>query len=55
MAFFRIDGMGSEPRKPASRTPAARTPAVAKRKGIAMHNPAFAAEAAIDESDFTRF
>jgi hypothetical protein len=34
------------PRKPAGRTPAARATPAPKRQGIAMHNPAFAAEAA---------
>jgi methyl-accepting chemotaxis protein len=56
MAFFRLAGMGIEPpRKPAGRTPAPRVGTVPKRQGIAMHNPAFAAEAAVDETDFTRF
>jgi len=56
MAFFRLAGMGIEPpRKPASRTPAARVTPVPKRQGIAMQNPAFAAEASLDETDFTRF
>jgi methyl-accepting chemotaxis protein len=56
MAFFRLDGISSgQPRKPAGRTPAARTSPAPKRQGIAMHNPAFAAEAAVDETDFTRF
>jgi methyl-accepting chemotaxis protein len=56
MAFFRLAGMGGEaPRKPAGRTPASRVTPAPKRQGIAMQNPAFAAEAAIDESDFTRF
>jgi methyl-accepting chemotaxis protein len=58
MAFFRLGGMGgmsSEPaRKPAGRSPA-RASAAPKRQGIAMQNPAFASEAAIDEHDFTRF
>jgi len=56
MAFFRLAGMGIEPpRKPASRMPAARVTPVPKRQGIAMQNPAFAAEASLDETDFTRF
>jgi methyl-accepting chemotaxis protein len=56
MAFFRIDGMlaGSALRKPAGR-PSARANPAPKRQGIAMQNPAFAAEGAVDESDFTRF
>ncbi len=56
MAFFRLDGAGGAlPRKPAGRAPALRASAAPKRQGIAMHNPAFAAEAGIDETDFTRF
>ncbi len=56
MAFFRLAGMGIEPpRKPASRMPAQRVTPVPKRQGIAMQNPVFAAEAAVDETDFTRF
>ncbi len=56
MAFFRLAG-GDAPapaRNPARRAPAhpAATP---KRKGIAMHNPAYAAEADLDETSFTRF
>jgi methyl-accepting chemotaxis protein len=54
MAFFRLAGSDPAPRKPVRRAPAhpAGTP---KRQGIAMHNPAFAAEAGLDESSFTRF
>jgi methyl-accepting chemotaxis protein len=56
MAFFRLDGAaGTLPRKPAGRAPAMRANPGPKRQGIAMQNPAFAAEAGIDEADFTRF
>jgi methyl-accepting chemotaxis protein len=55
MAFFRLAGSdAAPPRKPARRAPA--HPAAApKRQGIAMHNPAYAAQADLDESSFTRF
>jgi methyl-accepting chemotaxis protein len=56
MAFFRLAGADAPPpaRKPARRGPA--HPAAApKRQGIAMHNPAYAAEANVDETSFTRF
>jgi methyl-accepting chemotaxis protein len=56
MAFFRIDGAGATlPRKPAGRASNMRPASAPKRQGIAMQNPAFAAEAGIDEADFTRF
>jgi methyl-accepting chemotaxis protein len=59
MAFFRLSGMrgmdGAQARKPTGRAPAQRMTPAPKRQGIAMHNPAFAAEAGIDETDFTRF
>jgi methyl-accepting chemotaxis protein len=46
---------GEQPRKPSGRTPAQRLTPAPKRQGIAMQNPAFAAAAAVDETDFTRF
>jgi methyl-accepting chemotaxis protein len=56
MAFFRLDGAaGTLPRKPAGRASTIRPAPAPKRQGIAMHNPAFAAEAGVDEADFTRF
>jgi methyl-accepting chemotaxis protein len=53
MAFFRLAGGDAAPaaRKPARRAPVAPS----KRQGITMHNPAFASEADLDESSFTRF
>jgi methyl-accepting chemotaxis protein len=56
MAFFRIDGAnGGAARKPAARLHAPRANPAPKRQGIAMQNPAFAAESSVDESDFTHF
>jgi methyl-accepting chemotaxis protein len=56
MAFFRLQGAAGEPpRKPAGRMLARRANPAPKRQGIVMHNPAFAAETAVDETDFTRF
>jgi methyl-accepting chemotaxis protein len=54
MAFFRLE-TGAAPRKPAGRMVKTRTNPAPKRQGIAMHNPAFAAEADMDETSFTRF
>jgi methyl-accepting chemotaxis protein len=54
MAFFRLEGCGA-PRKPGSRTPAPRIAVQPKRQGLALHTPAFAAEARVDESSFTHF
>jgi methyl-accepting chemotaxis protein len=52
MAFFRLGGHdAAATRKPKGRVPAA----VPKRQGIAIHNPAFALDADLDESSFTRF
>jgi methyl-accepting chemotaxis protein len=53
MAFFRLAGSDAAPaaRKSARRAPVA----VSRRPGIAVHNPAFAVEADLDESSFTRF
>ncbi|MFS2215995.1 methyl-accepting chemotaxis protein [Telluria sp. Tellsp104] len=55
MAFFRLAG-GDAPsaRKPARRA-SAHPGATPKRQGIALHNPAYAAEADLDEASFTRF
>jgi methyl-accepting chemotaxis protein len=53
MAFFRLAGGDAAP---AARKPRGRVPAAApKRPGIAVHNPAFALDADLDESNFTRF
>ncbi|WP_413671499.1 methyl-accepting chemotaxis protein [Massilia cellulosiltytica] len=55
MAFFRLAGGDAPPaRKPARRAPA-HPGATPKRQGIALHNPAYAAEADLDEASFTRF
>jgi methyl-accepting chemotaxis protein len=56
MAFFRLAGNDAPPpaRKPSRRGPA-HPVAAPKRQGIAMHNPAYAAEADLDEASFTRF
>jgi methyl-accepting chemotaxis protein len=56
MAFFRLAGGDAPPpaRKPARRAPA-HPGSAPKRQGIAMHNPAYAAEADLDEASFTRF
>jgi methyl-accepting chemotaxis protein len=55
MAFFRVGGdAGHGTRKPDKRMPA-RVHAAPKRQGIALQNPAFAAEAGVDESSFTHF
>ncbi|HEX8789156.1 MAG TPA: methyl-accepting chemotaxis protein, partial [Telluria sp.] len=55
MAFFRLAGGDFMPRKPAGRASTGRTMTAPKRQGIAVHNPVFASEAGVDESDFTRF
>ncbi|WP_322403974.1 methyl-accepting chemotaxis protein [Massilia luteola] len=53
MAFFRLAGGDAAP---AARKPARRAAAAApRRQGIVTHNPAFAVEADLDESSFTRF
>jgi methyl-accepting chemotaxis protein len=56
MAFFRLAGgdVPPAPGKPARRAPA-HPVAPPKRQGIALHNPAYAAEADLDEASFTRF
>jgi len=56
MAFFRVGSAPGVPARIAARKPATRvTAATPKRQGIALQNPAFAAEADVDESSFTRF
>jgi methyl-accepting chemotaxis protein len=55
MAFFRLAGGAGSPQRPGNRAPSARAPAAPKRAGIALQNPAFAAEMGPDESSFTRF
>jgi methyl-accepting chemotaxis protein len=55
MAFFRLAGGAGFPQRPGNRAPSARAPAAPKRAGIALQNPAFAAEIGPDESSFTRF
>jgi len=56
MAFFRLAGAAAAvpARKPSGRTPV-RVHGAAQRQGIAMQNPAYAAEADLDETSFTRF
>jgi methyl-accepting chemotaxis protein len=56
MAFFRLAGHDAAPvaKKPARRT-SAQPVAAPKRQGIAMQNPAYAGDADLDESSFTRF
>jgi methyl-accepting chemotaxis protein len=53
MAFFRLGGGhdAAPTRKPKGRIPAA----APKRQGIAIHNPAYALDADLDEASFTRF
>jgi methyl-accepting chemotaxis protein len=55
MAFFRLHGDGSGPRKSATPTATARNGAAKKRPGLALSKPVFAAEGAPDEASFTRF
>jgi methyl-accepting chemotaxis protein len=55
MAFFRLAGSNAVPRKPSGRVLASRAVSAPKRHGITAHNPVFAAETGVDESDFTRF
>jgi len=56
MAFFRLGGMPAIPARLAAHKPAGRVaPPAPKRQGIALQNPAYAAEPDVDESSFTRF
>ncbi|WP_219909724.1 methyl-accepting chemotaxis protein [Pseudoduganella armeniaca] len=55
MAFFRLHGDGSAPRKSATPAASARNAASKKRPGLALTQPVFAAAGAPDEASFTRF
>ncbi|WEF33277.1 methyl-accepting chemotaxis protein [Pseudoduganella chitinolytica] len=54
MAFFRMNGDGTAPRKNVPPA-AARNVAAKKRPGLALTKPVFASQGAPDEASFTRF